>query len=209
MRRILVVASKRFAFSAAASVALRTRVSGPVGLIILPLPSGTSPESGVEADANAAVSSEGLVKAGSEGKLPLPTPGAARVAAQLRRAGHRATARWRLVVCRPATVEAVDDAAAIVEAACGVVTAVSAEPPSADLSVRLRACDLAVGVVPHDAPDELLKEAGQTLLAHGREVAVLKLVDPGLGRSLPLSGICPPPDWAAQLDKLDGHLVVV
>ena len=208
MKRILVVAAPALSLPVAASVALRTRSSGPVGLMVLPCNDGNCSDPAVAPDLDPQASAASGGRPPSEGRLPLPTPGAARVAAQLRRAGHRATARWRLVICRPSSLEAVDDAAAILEAACGGVTAVS-EVAEGSQNRGLRDCELVVGVVPVDAPEGLIEEAGRSLLAHGNEAVLLRLDDPGLGGSLPVAGICPPPDWAKQLDGLDMHLTPV
>ena len=189
MRRVTVIADPAIALQAASSVALRTRPAGPVGLLVLGSSTSAQEES---------------IK--PIGRLPMPTPGAVRVAAQLRRAGHRATARWRLVICRPSGADQTDDAAAILEAACGCVTAVSealmaeGDPPS------LPACDLAVGVLPADAPVAALEEAEASLIKQGRSALVLELPDARFGGSLALAGICPPPEWATALDSLDRFL---
>jgi hypothetical protein len=206
MKRILVVAAPALSLPVAASVALRTRSSGPVGLIMLPCSGGNCSDNVVAPEADSQTSADSGFRSPSEGRLPLPTPGAARVAAELRRAGHRATARWRLVVCRPTSLDAVDDAAAIIEAACGTVTAVSGGLDEGVQGIPLRACDLVVGVGPSDAPTELFEAAEQSLSLHGSAVALLRLDEPGFSRSLPLAGICPPPEWTEHLDRLDAHL---
>lgn len=184
-----MIADPAIALQAASAVALRTRPSGPVGLVVL------SAVDGAEADSTK-----------SSVPLPLPTPGAVRVAAQLRRAGHKATARWRLVICRPIGRDQVDDAAAILEAACGCVTAVGDALAVENESGVLPACDLAVGVLPEGAPSAAQEEAHVVLAEQARSALVLQLSDPGLGGSLPLAGICPPPDWASELDALDAFL---
>ncbi len=196
MRRLLVVAAEELSLHAAASVALRTKPTGPVGLVILPGRTETlspdEPASGING--------------GGGARLPLPTPGAVRLAAQLRRAGHAATARWRLVICSPDEPEKVDDALAIIEAACGSVTALPTGVYGHPSEASVIGCDLAVGVVPADAPPELLSEAEVALLELGRASAVVQLGPLGLGGALPLAGICPPPEWVAALDDVSGRL---
>lgn len=196
MRRLLVVAAEELSLHAATSIALRTKPTGPVGLVMLPGRTGTlSPDEAASG-----------VNAGRGARLPLPTPGAVRLAAQLRTAGHAATARWRLVICSPDEPEKVDDALAIIEAACGSVTALSTGVFGDSSEVSVLGCDLAVGVVPVDAPPELLSEAKVALMELGRASAVVQLAPLGLGGALPLAGICPPPEWVAALDSVSGRL---
>ena len=193
MRRVHVSCGQDLAWQVGASVALRTASSGPVGLLLMPdgLPSHWD---------DASNEAEQQIPKGFP--IPLPTPGAARLAARLRRSGHRATARWRLVICSPTDQAAVDDAAAIVEAEAGIVTGLTVGSAS-DCELRLIGCDMAVGVVPVDAPSELITEAEVTLSELAGEVRVLRLGSVGLGDGLPLAGICPPPAWEAELEALD------
>lgn len=193
MRRVHVSCGQDLAWQVGASVALRTASSGPVGLLLMP---GGLPPEGDDASSE----TEQLIPRGFP--IPLPTPGAARLAARLRRSGHRATARWRLVICIPRDQADVDDAAAIVEAETGTVTGLTVGSAS-DCEFRLIGCDMAVAVVPVDAPSELITEAGATLSELAGEVRVLRLGSVGLGDGLPLAGICPPPAWEAELEALD------
>ena len=190
VRRLTVTAESAIALQVAASVALRTRAVGPVGVVVIPSSEGNESD---QADAG--------------GRMPLPTPGAVRLAAQLRRAGHKATARWRLVICRPSKSAELDDAAAIVEAACGRVTAVSEALGHDESQHQLLGCDLAVGVLPRGIPEAAVTEGEAQLIEGARQSLLLTLPEAGLGSVLPVSGICPPPEWSRELDELDDFLV--
>ena len=190
VRRLTVAADAAIALQVAASVALRTRAVGPVGVVVIP-----NRESNDSGQAEAA------------GPMPLPTPGAVRLAAQLRRAGYRATARWRLVICRPSNAAEIDDAAAIVEAACGRVTAVSEALGHDESQYQLLGCDLAVGVLPRGIPEVAVTEGEARLKEGARQSLLLTLPEAGLASVLPVSGICPPPEWSSELDELDDYLV--
>ncbi|MCX6390273.1 MAG: hypothetical protein NT122_06550 [Solirubrobacterales bacterium] len=176
---IAVLAVDSIASTAGAACALRLTRNGPCGLVTLrPLP----PE---------------------ELRVPTPPPthGAARVAGQIRNAGHPARASWRMVRCDVADPSEAREVAVLLSELCGGVIITIGMPRCEEVDQLLASCSRVL-VVASSGPAALASKAAvESLEQLGVEAGAIKLDSAGIGGVLAQSGISAPSTWISAIDR--------
>ena len=176
---IAVLAVDSIASTAGAACALRLTRNGPCGLVTLrPLP----PE---------------------ELRVPTPPPthGAARVAGQIRNAGHPARASWRMVRCDVADPSEAREVAVLLSELCGGAIITIGMPRCEEVDQLLASCSRVL-VVASSGPAALASKAAvESLEQLGVEAGAIKLDSAGIGGVLAQSGISAPSTWISAIDR--------
>ena len=175
---IAVLAVDSIASTAGAACSLRLTRNGPCGLVTLrPLP----PE---------------------ELRVPTPPPthGAARVAGQIRNAGHPARASWRMVRCEVADPREAREAAVLLAELCGSAVITIGMPRCEEVDRLLASCSRALVVASGGPAAIASKAAVESLLQLGLEASAIELDSAGIGGVLAQSGISAPSNWIRAID---------